>query len=221
MKRIGVFGGAFNPIHLGHITLSKMVKKHISYDKFMFVPTYEAAHKTIDCAFDDRCEMVRMCIDSFSSDEVSPIEKFLDKPTVTVKLIKTLVLSQVEQTNIDLIIGLDQFEDFKTWDEWETILNNCRLVVVNRGNKSPIDIKKVKKQCQSLYLDYNEELFYITTHTVVYGYEKVIILNNMEMNIPNISSTQIRKSIKNNEEINQFVTTDVINYINTKQLYRK
>lgn len=219
-KRIGIFGGAFNPIHIGHIALANVVRKHLPYDKFMFVPTFEASHKFIEGDFDDRCKMVEMCIDPYTM-EVSQIEKYLGKPTITFNLIMAIVSSQVEPINIDLIIGFDQFESSKTWDYWETILEHCRLIVLKRG-RDKYDIVEIKRMCQNLYPNDEEEFFVPMNNNsiCVYGEEKVIIINDPEVEIPDISSTQIRKCIKENEDIHQYVTPDVMNYIKNKKMYR-
>ena len=219
-KRIGVFGGAFNPIHYGHISLAKEVKKYVEYDTFMFVPTFQAAHKDIECDFDHRCKMVSLCIDSYSGNVMSPLEKFLGKPTITINLIMAIVLSQTESVNIDLIIGFDQFEDFKLWDEWEVILNHCRLVVVNRGESGIYQRVEVEKICNSLYPLNFKEFIVEKDGNWIYGEEKVLILNNPDIDIPEMSSTQVRAMIKNEKPLSQFVIPQVRDYIETNKLYR-
>jgi len=219
-KRIGVFGGAFNPIHYGHIALAAEVKKYINYDTFMFVPTFQASHKEIECDFNHRCEMVNLCIDSDSISMVSPIEKFLGRPTITINLIMALLWSQTESVNIDLIIGFDQFIDFQTWDNWNVLIENCRLVVVNRGIPGLYNEDEIEKMCMKLYTQDCGDRLIRKNGNLEYGSDKIFILNNHNIDIPEMSSTKVRGMIKNNESIERFVTSKVIDYIKTNKLYR-
>lgn len=131
MSKIGILGGSFNPIHNGHIYIAKEVKKQLSLDKVIFVPTGIAPHKDNSnfVSKEHRYNMVKLAVgDCF---EVSDIEIKTDKVCYTVDAMAELNKIYNEDY-LYYIIGADSLRDFMTWKEPVKLFGMLHIVVVDR-----------------------------------------------------------------------------------------
>lgn len=198
--RIGIFGGAFNPIHNGHLTLAESYYESLHLDKIIFIPTSVPPHKTADylVSQNDRLEMVRLAISDKSSFEVSDIEFHRRGKSYTYDTLLA-VKELYPESEIYLIIGADQFLTFHLWYKYKDILDTVTLCTSARQNE---------QEKQELY-DYAKSLdglkkdkYFIADYPVI-----------------RLSSSEIRDKIKNGEDISALVPKRVCNYIFEKGLY--
>ena len=129
--KIAVFGGAFNPPHLGHANLVKSVCDIINPEKVLIIPTGNAPHKTSETCFEDRFEMARL---AFPDYEISDIENSRE---VSYTVDTILKLQKIYPTaDFTLIVGADMLADFYKWKDYERLLELCFVIAGGRDHIS-------------------------------------------------------------------------------------
>ena len=129
MSRIGVLGGTFDPIHLGHLITAQAVREIRNLDKIIFIPAYISPHKLDAKAIssEHRLQMVKLAIQNIPYFECSNIE--LEKEGISYT-IDTLKILKQQYSQIDLIIGYDNIINFSTWKNPDEIIELVNLVVL-------------------------------------------------------------------------------------------
>ena len=182
--KVGVFVGSFNPIHIGHEKIIKLLLDKKIVDKVIVIPTLSYWDKSIDVRLQDRINMLK----TIENDNI------LINTTLNTKEYTYQVLNELskEYNDLYLIIGADNIANFDKWKNVEEILNH-HVIVVGRNN---ININN--------YLSKFDKSKFI------------IVESNYE-----ISSTEIRKIIKNNDysALKEIVNNKVIEYIKTNKIY--
>lgn len=129
--QIGVFGGGFDPPHIGHLVACEIVRERLKLDRIIFVPTFNPPHKRIDTPFHHRVKMTELAIKDNPCFFVSDIEKSLEVPSFTIRTLKELQ-KRYPEDEFYLIIGADEFKDFKNWKSPEEILRIAKIVILYR-----------------------------------------------------------------------------------------
>ena len=130
--RTGVYGGTFDPIHLGHLILAEACREALSLDRVLFVVAGRPPHKPDPAASTNhRAEMVRLAVAGQPAFEVSDIESRRPGPHYS---FETLAALQLENSAEDLffLIGADSLADLPYWREPARIASSSTIVVVNR-----------------------------------------------------------------------------------------
>lgn len=195
--KIGIFGGAFNPVHNGHLKLADAYLTELKLDKIIFIPTAVPPHKTSEglISGEHRINMLKSAITKNESFEVSDIEF---KRTGKSYSYDTICRLKKVYTNDELylIIGSDQFFSFHNWYRALDILNMVTVCTAAREEN-----------------EYNMLCNYKNSHEDM----KNCILSNFD--VFEVSSTDIRNRIKNGESISPFVPKEVEQYIKENNLY--
>jgi nicotinate-nucleotide adenylyltransferase len=124
MKRIGVLGGTFNPVHSEHVALAKSAVKELELDKLLVMPTYISPHKnTTPASSQDRLNMLKLAFLGQDKIEVSDYEIKRQGKSYTYLTVE--YLKEQEDCELFFIVGGDMLTDFKTWKYPERILNAC------------------------------------------------------------------------------------------------
>jgi nicotinate-nucleotide adenylyltransferase len=134
--RIGLFGGTFDPPHVGHLIAAQDVCASLSLDRFVFVPAAEPPHKrnrSVSPA-DVRLAMLEAAVAGNDAFEVSTIELNRSGPSFTVDTLRELH-SKHGDDELHLVIGVDQVRDFGSWREPGQILELARLVMMTRNGE--------------------------------------------------------------------------------------
>lgn len=192
MKKIGIFGGSFDPIHLGHLITAQRILEIRKLDKIFFIPAFISPHK-IDYDYsapEHRYNMIELAISSQSYFEVSDIE--INKSIVSYTFNTVLEFSKMYES-LELIIGFDNLIKFDQWYKPDEILELADLIVMKRSYNK--EIKNPNK--------YFESAEFIDTPTL------------------DISGTEIRKRISQNLPIDYYVPEAVKIYITENKLYKK
>lgn len=193
--KIGIFGGSFNPPHKMHIKIALYLIENKYLDKVIFVPqgtNYEYKKNLV--SNEDRYNMLSIVTNKYSNLSVSEYE-FSNEISYTYKTLDYFK-NKYSNDNIYFICGADNLDYIDTWKNGKYILNNYNILAINRG-------------------EYN-------TQKILNNYSKYnakIIVCNLES--INISSTNIREKINNNEDIKDLIDIDVLNYIKENNLYKK
>lgn len=198
MQRIGILGGTFNPIHLGHVIAAQEVLYKMKLDRIIFIPSGCPPHKSNSKLVSaiDRYEMVKLAIEGDDNFSISDIEiKRVGKTYTYDTLIE---LHKMYYGNkLYFIIGFDSLKEMDMWMRAEDLFKLTEFIVVNRGNRDCEMDYEIKKK---------ESLYGGKIHVV---------------DIPDIgiSSTDIRRRVKDGEGIRYLVADEVMNYIKMKGLY--
>jgi len=145
--RIGLFGGTFDPIHLGHLILAERCREEAGLEEIWFLPSYAPPHKSERAItrFEQRCEMVALATTGQPAFRVERIEKELPPPSFTSETLAELQTRHPEH-EFSLVIGGDSLRDFSTWHEPEKVLELTRLVAVPRPGAIPVTTEELAAQ---------------------------------------------------------------------------
>jgi nicotinate-nucleotide adenylyltransferase len=135
--RLGIFGGAFDPIHNGHLLLAEQCREQCQLDEVWFVPTKIPPHKKAGSLSPDadRVEMLKLAIAGRPEFVVSEIELNREEVSWTVDTLRQ-IRNERPDDELFLLIGADSLQDFPTWKEPEVIAELASIVAVNRGESS-------------------------------------------------------------------------------------
>ena len=127
--KIGVFGGRFDPIHIGHFILARDVLETFNLDKIVFLVNFTPPHKKVFASFEHRLKMVEIAIQGIQEFSVSDIESKLNLE----KSYTAMVLPHLSHLGkLFLIIGGDQYREFDRWYLHEKIIEMAQLIVLDR-----------------------------------------------------------------------------------------
>ena len=148
MARIGIYGGTFNPPHIGHIEAAKQAAELLRLDKLLMIPDRIAPHKQIpegSPSPQQRLEMLQIAVAGEAKLEVSDMELRREGPSYTFQTVLQLK-ERYPEDELIFIMGTDMFLSFETWKNPDIILSNASLAVLYRGEKDEINSIAQKKQ---------------------------------------------------------------------------
>lgn len=135
--RIGVFGGAFDPPHIGHLVVAQDVFEALRLDRLLVVPSARPPHRDARLPAEQRVSLTRA---AFADDErmvVSDVEMRRPGPSWTVETLAS-IREDLRPDRLWLVIGADQYESFEDWRDPERILELAELAVMPRGGEAPL-----------------------------------------------------------------------------------
>ena len=133
MKRVAFYGGSFDPLHCGHLTIARKLTEVFELDEFVFIPAFHAPHKkekNPTSAF-HRYAMLALATSGEPKIGISKIELDVPKKPYTFETLQQLK-NELEDTRIFFVMGADSWQDITTWREWETVLTIVNIIVVTR-----------------------------------------------------------------------------------------
>ncbi|NNE42976.1 MAG: nicotinate (nicotinamide) nucleotide adenylyltransferase, partial [Gemmatimonadetes bacterium] len=131
--RIGIFGGTFDPIHLGHLLLAELTRGVLGLDRVLFVPARIPPHKGgAHAPPEQRMEMAGLATDTNPHFEVSDVEVRRDGPSYTVDTLRHFRSEHGDGTEHYLMMGADSARDLETWREHDQLLRDSTVVVMGR-----------------------------------------------------------------------------------------
>ena len=135
MHRIGIFGGTFNPIHLGHLIIAQESLSQFGLKQIIFVPSAIPPHKSLQdiAPARHRLQMVKLAISGNARFVVSDLELKRNDKSYTIETIKTFQKKYGPQTELYFIIGLDALLEIFTWKNAEQLLDLCWFLVAPRA----------------------------------------------------------------------------------------
>ncbi len=212
----GLFGGTFNPLHYGHLTVINHVKKTFSLDTVFLIPAAIPPHKTTrDLApASDRLEMIQRSILDIPGLVASDIELKREGPSYTIDTVNYFKHILCKDTTLYLIMGSDAFFDIGTWKSTTQIFHRIKMIIMLRAGEM-ININSVASLINRVVshdFKYNKEkrVFYHPVMKPVYLCDVPQIM---------LSSTQIRERVKRHLDIGSMVPAPVEAMIREKELY--
>jgi nicotinate-nucleotide adenylyltransferase len=133
METIGLFGGTFDPIHLGHLRAAAEVRRKAGLDRVLFIPSYLPPHKASGAvaSAEDRLRMVERACRRRPGFEASGIEVEAREKSYSILTLRK-VRAQVPRARLFFILGVDAFLDIGTWHQYERVLEECLFIVTGR-----------------------------------------------------------------------------------------
>ncbi len=200
--KTGIFGGAFNPPHNGHVNLAVEAARQLKLRRLIIIPTFESPHKSTKLApFEQRMEMCRIAFPEkidlgngiVCNIEISDIERRMGGVSYTINTIRELQKRE-PKSRFYLLIGGDMLYSFDKWFKYESILKECEVCAAARGGDNYTDM-----------LEFANEM----------GRIKVL-----PMDIVDVSSTQVREIAANGGDISALVPKSVADHIAEHGLYK-
>lgn len=199
--KIGILGGSFNPPHLGHLLISLQVRNILGLDEIWLMPCFQHPfHKTL-APVEHRLAMTKFLAND--SIKVSEYEITQNKQSYTIDTLRELT-QKFPEHSFYWITGSDQLESFKEYKDWQELVHKYSLVIFPREPILPRIEEKVKQDFNLKSIPKN-----------------IIVLKSEGLILTNISSTNIRQRIKNNEPISYMVPKKVEEYVREHHLYEK
>ncbi|HRK01452.1 MAG TPA: nicotinate-nicotinamide nucleotide adenylyltransferase [Oligoflexia bacterium] len=131
-RAVAIFGGRFDPVHSGHVTLAEICRKHLNFATLEIVPTKNAPHKVAAVATDDeRVELLKLAFKDFSGARINDWELKKDHTCYTTDLLDHYAAQGAEQPFF--ILGEDSLYDLPKWYQFPKLLFKARWVAVRRG----------------------------------------------------------------------------------------
>jgi len=190
---IGLYFGTFDPIHLGHINIANFLIDNALVDKVWFVVTPENPEKSSNSLtnFMHRYEMVKIQVKDNNNLLASDIELNLKRPNYTIDSLR-YISKTYPDNSFSLIIGEDNFVNFKKWREYKEIMSYYKIYVYPRKTRLKTDMK--------LIMSNNIEM--------------------IEAPLIDLTSTNIRSNINYKDSAKAFISDSIYKYITTNNLYK-
>lgn len=212
--KVGIFGGTFNPIHLGHLRSAEEVRERFSLDRVYFVPAARPPHKSGGSLISatHRLRMVELAIANNPFFSVSAIEVERNGLSYSVDTIRHF-LNNWQPAALFFIIGLDAFREIHTWKDYHVIPELCNLIITSRPGVSTPPLEQLLPVALQPVLWYDPA-------TEMYRHSSGHHLILHEIQGLNISASQIREIARRGESIRYFVPSAVAAYITGHALYK-
>jgi len=188
--RIGILGGTFNPIHIGHLILAEEACYKLKLDKILFVPTFRPPHKDMDIPIGakDRLMMVQLAIEDNPKFEISTFEIDSKKKSYSIDTLKEFRRVYGEDAQLYFITGSDSLKDLFSWKDVNDIFKISKFIVANRPGYPVTDVPKEVE---------------------------TVVITPIE-----VSSEDIRRRLKENRSIRYLVPEKVRSHIIEHDLYK-
>jgi nicotinate-nucleotide adenylyltransferase len=196
--RVGVFGGTFDPPHLGHLVAAEEVRVQLALERVVFVPAGTPPHKLDEPVTNvgHRVEMITRAISSNPHFSVSLVDVERPGPSYSVNLVRRLRRQWGVATEIYFIMGMDSLRDLPTWHNPQALVKLCRLAIVDRPG---------------FHADLNQ------LEAIIPGLARQV--DFVPMPLLDISSTDLRSRLRQGRTIRYYVPAEVEAYIQIHRPY--
>jgi nicotinate-nucleotide adenylyltransferase len=199
LQHIGIFGGTFDPIHIGHLILAEEAWFQLKLDRIYIVPAGDPPHKQDRrlSPVEDRIRMAELATADIDYIKVSRIDADRPGPHYTADMVRLVRKRVGEETEVYFLMGLDSLRDLPAWSEAAWLVENCHLVALNRHD-----------------VDLDWDALEIALPGVR---ERIVILDMPELEI---ASHKIQQRVRTGQPIRHQVPRSVEDYIYSHALYR-
>lgn len=197
-KKIAIFGGSFDPIHIGHLLSVEYARQELGLDQVIFMPVQKAPHKEKEAMASDvhRLKMIELSIKDNPNFLLSDIE-IQSEEAVSYTYLTIKKLKEVhEDASFYLFVGADMFADLPNWRRIEYILENCQIVTFNRMS---FNVDNAQKMLEEIHPNAK--------------------VNFVDSPLIQISSTIIRDRLQLGKSVKYMLADPVIDYIRENKLY--
>lgn len=202
MAKIGLLGGSFNPIHMGHLVLAESAQEQLGLERVLLVPAGQPPHKAAEgmAAGADRLRMVELAAAGNPALAASDIELRREGRSYSLATVRAL-LTEHPDWDVHFLIGADTLPELPTWYRIRELAGRCKFVVANRPGE-PLDRFDVLRPALTA--------------------EQVEAIRRRVIEIPpmGVSSTEVRRRVSEGRSIRYLVPEPVRQYILERGLYK-
>lgn len=201
-ERIALYGGTFNPIHVGHLIVARSIAEQLLVDRLIFLPAAQPPHKVGATLLDgaSRAEMIRLAIEGERFFEVSTLELDRAGPSYTIDTVGHFRETLGLDISLYWIVGVDSLNELDSWHRVGALVDACRIITARRPGWERVDLAALESKLTD---------------------EQIGVLESGILDTPRIeiSSSDIRRRIKQNKSIRYLVPDAVEAYIRANGLY--
>lgn len=209
-KRIGIFGGTFNPIHIGHLRSALEVMENYGLDELRLMPNALPPHRATPAASAlQRLAMVQLAVQDVPGLSVDDLELQRDTPSWTIDTLLVLRQQLSADDQLLLILGWDAFCGLPTWHRWQEILQHCHLLVLQRPDFD-VEAPQTLRDLIAARTVASPQALQGPAGQISFVWQTPLA----------VSATQIRQRLAQNLSVRFLVPDTVLNYIQTQGLYQ-
>ena len=215
MVRIGLFGGTFNPVHIGHLRAAEEIRELFNLDKVIFIPAHISPHKQSAnlASSQHRLNMLECAMKNNPHFITSDVELKRSGRSYSVETLRYFKESLPEAQAPFFIIGLDAFLEIDTWKNYQDLFSLCNVIVMTRpGYAAPVAEQFVPRQLVNEFTFQPGEKKYLHASGCSVFIADISALD--------ISSCAIRKRIARGHSVTYLVPEAVEDYLKKMHLYR-
>lgn len=194
MKKIGLFFGSFNPVHIGHLILANYILENSDMEELWFVVSPQNPFKDKKTLLSDhnRLDMVQAAVKNYPKMRASNVEFSLPKPSYTIDTL-TYLHEKYPDVSFALIMGEDNLKGLKKWKNSETLVNNHQIIIYPR------------------VLNADEK------RTETFEHENI---SKIDAPIIELSATKIREMLKEGKNVRPMLPPEVFDYLDGSSFYK-
>lgn len=212
--RLGILGGTFDPIHLGHLRTAEEIGQGLDLEKVYLIPSASPPHRTREpfASFKHRLDMARMAVEDSSLLEALDLENRRPGLSYSIETLKELHKLFSPRPELFFILGTDAFFEIKTWKDYRHLFDYAHFVIIQRAGFQPENLGTL---LQNLGVEVGK-----TDRANVFTAPSGNKIMLIETTLMDISSTRIRKMVIEGESIRFLVLESVANHITKNKLYK-
>jgi nicotinate-nucleotide adenylyltransferase len=214
MKRIAFYGGSFDPVHNGHLTIARALIELFELDEFFLIPAHHAPHKRDKRITSPFCRyaMLSLATNDEPKIKISTVELNAPEKPFTFET-QTKLKKEFKNAEIFFVIGADSWTEITTWRKWEKVLTLTNIIVVTRPGYE-ITLPLITPEIRERIVDLRNK----NEQKTNYKEQKIYITDAVNLDI---SSTDVRKSVCiGNNEWREKVLPEVAKYVEKYELYK-
>lgn len=215
IRRLGIFGGTFDPIHLAHLRCAEEAREALSLDRVLFVPSATPPHKSGTVASGrDRLAMVRRAVAGHPMFRASSIEIHRSGPSYSIDTLRALRRRFPEPTKFVFLLGIDAFREIGTWKQFADLFPLADFAVLSRPphrQPAPRNLLPVAARRQFCYSHRRRMLVHESGNRIVF----------LDVTSLDISASDIRQRVRRGKSIRYLVPNSVERYLDEHRLYRR
>ena len=209
-KRIGLFGGTFDPVHIGHMRSAVEMAEQFALDELRLLPNARPPHReTPQVSAAQRLAMVERAVAGVERLTVDPRELQRDKPSYTIDTLEQMRAELAADDQLFLLLGWDAFCGLPTWHRWEELLQHCHILVLQRpdADSEPPDALRNLLAARSVS---DPLALQGPGGHIAFVWQTPLA----------VSATQIRQLLASGKSVRFLVPDAVLAYIEAHELYR-
>ncbi|WP_421682544.1 nicotinate-nucleotide adenylyltransferase [Stutzerimonas urumqiensis] len=208
-RRIGILGGTFDPVHIGHLRGAVEVAEMLGLDELRLIPSARPPHRGVPGASpEQRLEMVRLAVRDVSPLMADDRELRRDKPSYTLDTLVSLREEIAPQDQLLLLLGWDAFCGLPSWYRWTELLDHCHILVLQRPD-ADMEASEALRDLVAARSVPDPQALAGPAGQITFVWQTPL----------EVSATQIRQSLASGKSVRFLVPDAVLAYIHAQGLY--
>ena len=212
--RLGIFGGTFDPVHMGHLRIAEEAREALDLDRIIFIPAADPPHKVQRriLPFEHRWRMLFLSLAGNPHFHMSDIEQKMEGKSYSVLTLKELRRMSTGREDYYFLVGLDSFLELNTWYRYRELFSLAHLAVMRRPGHQEKEVEAFLKQ--NVSLDYTPD-----AQGRSFSHPSLYSVHLVDSTHLDISSTRVRVLAGQGRSIRYLVADEVMSYIKNHKLY--